>query len=105
MHKTQHHEPRHARAAKKTHGNGASAEETPQEQTPPAPDPRLQRAEEMVDRIGAQVGHFASLAAQQLLTWKERAREEAEDMWAEAQEIRQRWASGRQPPPDESGNR
>lgn len=49
-----------------------------------------QRAEEMVDRIGEQVGHYVSVFGHNVLKWVARAREEAEDIWAEAQAIRER---------------
>ena len=47
-----------------------------------------ERAEEMVDRMGEQVGHFASLLGLRVRRMAALAREEAEDMWAEAQSIR-----------------
>jgi hypothetical protein len=50
--------------------------------------PALDRAEEMVDRLGEQLGQYATQAGQVLNRWLARAREEAEDMWAEAQSIR-----------------
>ncbi len=50
----------------------------------------MQRAEEMVDRLGEQVGHYVSVIGHNILKWAARAREEAEDIWAEAQAIRQR---------------
>jgi len=46
------------------------------------------RAEELVDRLGESVGHFASLAGLRLLKVAALAQEEAEDVWAEAQSIR-----------------
>ena len=48
----------------------------------------LERAEGMVDHAGERVGHFAALLGQRLQIWGGRAREEAEDIWAEAQNIR-----------------
>ncbi len=47
-----------------------------------------QRAEEMVDRAGERVGYFASMATQRVRVAAARAREEVEDMWAEAQSVR-----------------
>ena len=55
---------------------------------PATQQPAEQRAEEIVDRIGERVGYFASVAAQRIRVATARAREEAEDMWAEAQSIR-----------------
>ena len=51
------------------------------------------RAEEVVERMGRTLSQFASLAALRMLQAAARVREEAEDMWAEAQSIRrgERW--------------
>jgi hypothetical protein len=49
----------------------------------------VQRAEEMVDRLGEQVGQYVSAFGHNILKWAARAREEAEDIWAEAQAIRE----------------
>lgn len=46
-----------------------------------------ERAEELVDRIGQRVGYVASLAGLRLRRMAALAREEAEDIWAEAQSI------------------
>jgi hypothetical protein len=54
----------------------------------------MQRAEEMVDWLGQRVGHYTSVAGYYALWLASRAREEAEDIWAEAQTIRR----GRQQP-------
>jgi hypothetical protein len=48
-----------------------------------------EKAEELVDRLGQRIGHFAALTSLQIQRAAARAREEAEDMWAEAQNIRQ----------------
>ena len=40
----------------------------------------MQRAEEMVDRLGEQVGHYVSTVGHSVLRWFARAREEAEDI-------------------------
>jgi hypothetical protein len=45
-------------------------------------------AEELTDRLGEHVTHFASLVGGKLLWLASRMREEAEDIWAEAQSIR-----------------
>jgi hypothetical protein len=58
--------------------NGASAEVTP----------AMQRAEEMVDRMAERIGHYAGVVGHKFLWLVARAREEAEDIWAEAQELR-----------------
>ena len=47
-----------------------------------------QRAEEIVDALGQRVGALTSAAGFALLKFAARAREEAEDIWAEAQSIR-----------------
>jgi hypothetical protein len=66
---------RQAQAAHHSTGNGA---------TPTA------RAEEIVDRVGQRIGYFGVLAGHQLRKFAARVREEAEDMLAEAQTMRQR---------------
>ncbi len=47
-----------------------------------------ERAEELVDRAGQRLAHWAGLAALRLLKGAALAREAAEDVWAEAQSIR-----------------
>ena len=47
-----------------------------------------ERAEVLVDQWGERVGRFLSSAGYQLRRAAARAREEAEDIWAEAQTIR-----------------
>ncbi len=54
----------------------------------PADDSTVSRAEEMVDRVAARVAQWTSSFGRTLLRFGARAREEAEDMWAEAQHIR-----------------
>ena len=49
--------------------------------------PTMERAEEMVDRLGQRAGQIGSEVAQRLLRLAARAREEAEDIWAEAQSM------------------
>ena len=51
-------------------------------------DQTMQRAEEMVDRMADRVGEFTSYLGRKILQLGARAREEAEDIWAEAQSIR-----------------
>jgi hypothetical protein len=55
-----------------------------------AGDESVRRAEEMIDRFAERVGHYTSVFGRKLLQLGARAREEAEDIWAEAQELRQR---------------
>jgi pyruvate/2-oxoglutarate dehydrogenase complex dihydrolipoamide acyltransferase (E2) component len=50
--------------------------------------PATERAEELVDRVGESVGNFASLAGWRMLKVAAFVREEAEDVWAEAQSVR-----------------
>jgi hypothetical protein len=47
-----------------------------------------QRAEEMVDWLGEKARHYTSVTGYYLLWFASRVREEAEDIWAEAQAIR-----------------
>lgn len=50
-------------------------------------DPHLARAEAMVDVLGEQVGEWTAQASQTLRRLLARAREEAEDIWAEAKDL------------------
>jgi len=50
--------------------------------------PATERAEELVDCAGESVGHLVSLAGWRLLKAAAFVREEAEDLWAEAQSVR-----------------
>ena len=59
--------------------------ETQDQRSDPA---ATERAEEMLDRAGEQVGRFASVLSLRLRQVFALAREEAEDMWAEAQSMR-----------------
>jgi hypothetical protein len=54
----------------------------------------MQRAEEMADQLGERVAYYATLVGFKLLKFAARIREEAQDIWAEAQSIRR----GGQPP-------
>lgn len=58
------------------------------------------RAEDALADWGERVGYFAGIAGLRLRQWGARAREEAEDLWAEAQTMRQQGASGGQSPTD-----
>jgi hypothetical protein len=49
---------------------------------------QMERAEEMVDRIAERVSELTSVWGRKVLRLAARAREEAEDIWAEAQAIR-----------------
>jgi hypothetical protein len=48
----------------------------------------MDRAEQMVDWMGERLRHYATVAGYYLLWFTARVREEAEDIWAEAQVIR-----------------
>lgn len=63
----------------------------------PTQNETMQRAEVMVDQLGQRLGRFLSAAGTQLRKATARAREEAEDIWAEAQHIRH--GEPTQPPP------
>ncbi len=65
-----------------------SEEERPQAESNERP--AMERAEELVDRLGERTGVLASLAGLRLRKLAARAREEAEDVWAEAQSVRRR---------------
>jgi tRNA U34 5-carboxymethylaminomethyl modifying enzyme MnmG/GidA len=51
--------------------------------------PTTERAEVLVDQLGQRISHYAALTSLQIMRATARVREEAEDMWAEAQNIRQ----------------
>lgn len=51
--------------------------------------PASERAQETLGDWGERVGHVAGVAGLRLRQWGARAREEAEDLWAEAQSVRQ----------------
>ena len=98
----------HTHKARKTHGNGnvtMHAEDKPEKQAdkgeesaqaPAAPGDgqgaqgTVHRAEEMVDHLAGRLGHYASVLGRQVLRLAARAREEAQDIWAEAQTIRRK---------------
>ena len=50
--------------------------------------PAMERAEALADRLGEQISHYASVFGFKILQFAARAKEEAEDIWAEAQNIR-----------------
>lgn len=56
----------------------------------PEPDrPATERAEELVDRMARGAGYLVSFVGLRVLKGASLAREEAEDIWAEAQSLRQ----------------
>ena len=63
-------------------------DEAEQPVLPVTPQAATQRAEVIVDRMGERVGYLASSMAQRLRIAAARAREEAEDIWVEAQSMR-----------------
>lgn len=68
-----------------------AASDSTQDDTRALMDPQtMQRAEEMVDRLADNIGSYARRIGHQFLRLAARAREEAEDIWAEADSIRRR---------------
>ncbi|HLI69214.1 MAG TPA: hypothetical protein VKV19_05600 [Ktedonobacteraceae bacterium] len=65
---------------KKVGRRAATGEETSQE--------AMERAEELVGQVEQRLRHFASMVGFNVQKTTARMREEAEDMWAEAQHIR-----------------
>jgi hypothetical protein len=65
--------------------NGAHGATASQE---PGTSPALQRAEELVDRMGERLAHYAAFLGTKIKEWAAHLHEEAEDIWAEAQSIR-----------------
>ncbi len=66
-------------------GGGQGAAET----APSAPPPQLARADAALDRVGVRLGGALALVGWQVRRAAARTREEAEDLWAEAQRLRQ----------------
>ena len=66
---------------------GSATSREPEAATAP-PAPATVRAEKMVSRAGADVGALAAAAGDRVRKAAALAREEAEDLWAEAQELR-----------------
>ena len=60
----------------------SSAKAEPEERS------RVDRAEEVVDRLALQMATFTSFLGRKIIHIAARVREEAEDLWAEAQNIR-----------------
>lgn len=56
--------------------------------------PAAERAEALVDHVAPRLGRMAALAGLRLLKVAALAREEAEDIWAEAQSLRQQMDQG-----------
>jgi hypothetical protein len=54
----------------------------------------MERAEYLVDQLGVTLGRWADTAGDRLQRLWARTREESEDIWAEAQDIRHRTAVG-----------
>ncbi len=65
-----------------------SAQERAQAETEERP--AMERGEELVDRLGQRAGALTSLAGLRIRKLAARTREEAEDVWAEAQSVRHR---------------
>jgi hypothetical protein len=84
-------------AADTANGDGVHEQRTSGTSADEARREAMQRAEEMVDRLGEQIGHYATDFGHGVLKWFARAREEAEDIWAEAQAIRDQQRAARKP--------
>lgn len=69
------------------HADGCK-EQTPPPQNGSAASPQVARAEEIVDRLAERVAHYTSVWGRGLWRIGARVREEAEDVWGEAQSIR-----------------
>jgi hypothetical protein len=50
----------------------------------------MARAEEMVDQLAERMAHYTAVIGRKVLWLGARIREEAEDIWAEAQDLRQK---------------
>lgn len=69
-------------------GVGAIPAQSGTEATQAPASPTMHRAEEMVDHLAERIGHYAGVVGQKILWLFARAREEAEDIYAEAQALR-----------------
>ena len=72
--------------------NAASGEKSNQSPIAPAEEKgqlAMEKSEELVDRMTQQLSHYTAITGFQIQKAVARMREEAEDMWAEAQQIRQ----------------
>ncbi len=83
-----------ASAANTATSNGVPEHQTNGSESCDAQSQAMKRAEELVDRWGEQVGQYATSFGHGVLKWVARAREEAEDIWAEAQSIREKRREG-----------
>lgn len=83
------------KAARATDVNGSTGQQD-ERSADEARQQAMQRAEELVDHLGEQVGQYVSALGHNILKWTARAREEAEDIWAEAQAIRERQRNKKQ---------
>lgn len=70
--------------------------EQPAHEAPISP-PATERAEFLVDQLGQKLGQWSGNAGERLRRFWARTREEGEDMWAEAQDIRHHNAVGSGP--------
>jgi hypothetical protein len=77
--------------------NGVPGSQTSASAAEEARRKAMERAEEMADRLGEQVGHYVSSLGHTMLKWFARAREEAEDIWAEAKAIQERQRAADKP--------
>lgn len=59
-------------------------------ETDDAPHPSAERAEEMLDQTGERLGRIAASFGVELRRSLSRAKEEAEDIWAEARDMHRR---------------
>jgi hypothetical protein len=67
---------------------GATASATAEPAAAATEPSRVERAEEMVDKIATGVSDFTSRWGRRVMRLLSRVKEEAEDMWGEAQSIR-----------------
>lgn len=68
--------------------SGQPARAPAEESARPETEKATAKAEELVEAMAQRVGQFAALAGLQIQMTAARVREEAEDIWAEAQNIR-----------------
>jgi hypothetical protein len=70
-----------------------SVDETNESEDAQSTPAQLEHAGEVVDRLSKRIGEWANVATMQAVVAYARVREGAEDIWAEAQNIRRRGRS------------
>ena len=76
------------KAEQRSQSVAAHAEKANPDRSRESNETTMERADELVDQMETRIGHITSLVSFNVQRATARLREEAEDMWAEAQHIR-----------------